>query len=88
MLRAAITCPVTVIRAAEGFAPGSPPLIDPLMHQQMRWALRPQRDIQLSGSTHLTVMTDPYHAAAVAVEISGLARSLGLGAPPGQALAG
>ena len=57
-----IRCPVALIRAAEGFFPGSKPLIPDRTRDVMAEALDLRADIFVEGATHYTMMWEP-HAA-------------------------
>ena len=60
-----IGCGVALVRAAEGFAPGPPPVVNEDRHRALAAAFRLRADVLLAGSTHYTMLFDP-HAARVA----------------------
>jgi len=62
-LRAA-RCPVALIRAEQGFFPGTAGLITPAALASMREDLDVRSDLLLEGATHDTMMYEPFAAAA------------------------
>jgi len=62
---ACIGCPVALARAAEGFFPGTPPLVSGQARDVLAGALDLRVDLTLPGTDHYTMLHDP-HAALVA----------------------
>jgi lipase len=60
-----IGCGVGLVRAAEGFAPGAPPVTKADRHRALAAAFPLRADVLLAGATHYTMLFDP-HAARVA----------------------
>jgi lipase len=60
-----IGCGVGLVRAAEGFAPGAPPVVGADRHRAIAAAFRLRADVLLEGATHYTMLLEP-HAARVA----------------------
>ena len=58
----AVSCPVALVRAAEGFFPGSPPLIPDPTRDAMAENLDLRSEMVLPGANHYTMMWEP-HAA-------------------------
>lgn len=58
----AVRCPVALVRAAEGFFPGSRPLIPDATRDVMAEALDIRAEIVLPGANHYTMMWQPYAA--------------------------
>jgi lipase len=58
----AIGCPVVLVRAEEGFFPGSQPLISAEAQNAMAEALDLRLEILLSGANHYTMMFGDYAA--------------------------
>ena len=56
----AVRCPVALVRAAEGFFPGSRPLIPDATRDVMAEALDVRREMVLEGANHYTMMWPPY----------------------------
>lgn len=54
-----ITVPTALIRASEGFFPGTPPLIGDEAHAAMAQALPLRADTMIPGSNHYTIMYEP-----------------------------
>ena len=54
-----ISCPVTLVRAAAGFFPGTAPLISDETRDAMAGALDLRYETLLPGSTHYTMMFEP-----------------------------
>lgn len=69
-----IACPVSLVRAAEGFATGTPPLLPDPVRDTMVRALDVREDVLVDGATHYTVMFADY-ARSVARVIDGLISS-------------
>ena len=57
-----VSCPVTLVRAAEGFFPGTAPLISDETRDAMSAALDLRSDIVVAGSTHYTMLFEPLAA--------------------------
>lgn len=56
----AITCPVLVIRAEHGVAPGQPPVLPDAVMDQIRELIPSVEEHRLPGTTHYTIaLTDP-----------------------------
>ena len=55
-----ISCPVALVRAAEGFFPGTAPLISDETRDAMSRALGLQAETVVQGSTHYTMLFDPF----------------------------
>ncbi len=51
-----VKCPVAVVRASEGFFPGSRPLIPDTTLETMSDALDIQREILVKGANHYTLL--------------------------------
>ncbi len=58
---AEVGCPVALVRAAEGFFPGSDPLIPDRVRDAMAGALDIRREILAEGANHYTLLLDPRH---------------------------
>jgi pimeloyl-ACP methyl ester carboxylesterase len=58
----AVGCPAALIRASEGFFPGSRPLIPDATRDVMAEALDIRQEMVLPGANHYTMMWEP-HAA-------------------------
>ncbi|ABG03489.1 alpha/beta hydrolase fold [Rubrobacter xylanophilus DSM 9941] len=58
---AGVRCPVALVRAAEGFFPGSDPLIPDPVRDAMAGALDVRREILAAGANHYTLLLDPRH---------------------------
>jgi lipase len=56
----AVDCPVALVRAAEGFFPGSRPLIPDATRDVMAGALDVRREMVLQGANHYTMMWPPH----------------------------
>lgn len=69
---ARIGCPVALVRAAEGFLPGTPPLVSEQAHDALAGALDLRVDLTLPGADHYTMLHNP-HAATVAGVIDKMA---------------
>ncbi len=59
-----VRCPVALIRASEGFLPGSSPLITGQARTQMAEALDLRSDTLLEGANHYTMLWGEYSAGA------------------------
>ncbi|WP_119065823.1 alpha/beta fold hydrolase [Rubrobacter indicoceani] len=57
-----VKCPVSLVRAEQGFFPGSEPLIADAVRDVMVDALDVKREVLLPGSTHYTMMWQPHVA--------------------------
>ena len=55
-----VACPVALARAAEGFFPGSAPLISDVTRDAMAGALDLREELFLDGATHYTVLFQPH----------------------------
>ena len=55
-----VRCPVALVRAGEGFFPGSRPLIPDPTRDVMAEALDLRPEVVLPGATHYTMMWEPY----------------------------
>ena len=64
---AGLRCPVGLVRATEGFFPGSPPLIDEEAHRVLARVLDLRAGGVLRGANHYTMLFDPYAARVAAV---------------------
>jgi lipase len=69
---AGVGCPVALVRAAEGFFPGTPPLIAEQAGTALAGVLDLRVDLVLAGANHYTMLQDP-HAALVAGVIDRMA---------------
>jgi pimeloyl-ACP methyl ester carboxylesterase len=56
----AVRCPVALVRAAEGFFPGSRPLIPDATRDVMAEALDVRSEMALTGANHYTMMWPPH----------------------------
>jgi lipase len=56
----AVRCPVALIRASEGFFPGSRPLIPDATRDAMAGALDIRSETVLTGANHYTMLWEPY----------------------------
>jgi lipase len=56
----AVDCPVALVRAAEGFFPGSRPLIPDATRDVMAEALDVRSEMALTGANHYTMMWPPH----------------------------
>lgn len=56
----AVRCPVALVRASEGFFPGSEPLIGAEMRDRMAAALDLRSDVLLEGANHYTMLWPPF----------------------------
>ncbi len=56
----AVGCPVALVRAGEGFFPGSRPLIPDATRDVMVGALDVRREMVLEGANHYTMLWPPY----------------------------
>ena len=63
-----IRCPVGLVRCAEGFFPGSRPLVDEETHRLLARLLDLRAGVALRGANHYTMLFDP-HADRVAAVI-------------------
>jgi lipase len=68
-----IGVPVALVRAGQGFAPGTPPTFTDAMRAHLPRRLDLRADLVLEGATHYSMLADPAHAAAVARVIDDLA---------------
>jgi hypothetical protein len=57
---AGITYSVALIRAEQGFFPGTPPLMGLDAHAALRRTLHVRCDVLVAGANHDTLMFDPY----------------------------
>lgn len=55
-----VSCPVALVRAAEGFFPGTPPLVSDETRDAMAGVLDLRSEIHVPGSTHYTICFQPY----------------------------
>lgn len=55
-----VGCPVALVRASEGFFPGSDPLISDATRDAMAAALDLRAEILLEGANHYTMLWEPY----------------------------
>lgn len=55
-----ITTPVYLVRAEQGFFPGSPPLISDAARDEIVGALDVREELFLDGANHYTMMFEPY----------------------------
>ncbi len=55
-----VACPVALARAAEGFFPGSAPLISDDTRDAMAGALDLREELFLDGATHYTILFQPH----------------------------
>ena len=67
-----ISCPVTLVRAAAGFFPETEPLISGDTRDAMAGALDLRSETFVSGSTHYTLMFEPFAVEVAAVIDSAL----------------
>ena len=67
-----IDCPAALVRASQGFAPGTPPTFTEPMRAYLAGRLDLRADLLLEGATHYTVLADPANAATVAGVIDDL----------------
>ena len=57
-----VSCPVALVRAAEGFFPGTAPLISGETRDAMSGVLDLRSESVVTGSTHYTMLFEPYAA--------------------------
>ena len=57
---AGVRCPVALIRAEQGFFPGTPPLIGVDAHAALLRTLDVRCDVLVAGANHYTILFDPY----------------------------
>ncbi len=69
---ARIGCPVALVRAAEGFFPGAPPLVGDERRRELGRVLDLRTDLLLSGANHYTMLYGA-HAARIAEVIDQMA---------------
>jgi pimeloyl-ACP methyl ester carboxylesterase len=62
----AITCPVMVIRAEDGVAPGQPPIIPDQVMAEIRECIPSVEEHLIPGTTHYTIALADPGASAVA----------------------
>lgn len=55
-----VGCPVALVRAGAGFFPDSEPLISDAVRDSMSDALDVRREVRLPGSSHYTMLYEPY----------------------------
>ena len=72
---AAVDCPVTLVRASDGFVDGTPPLISDEAHEVMANALDLVVDVDLAGANHYSMLWGA-HAPVVAYAIDRLCASV------------
>ncbi len=72
---AAVTCPVALVRAEQGFIPGAGPLVTPGAVEAFKRALDVRADLYLPGSNHYTMVMDPF-ANGVAAAVDQFAATL------------
>lgn len=73
---AAVTCPVALVRAEQGFIPGSGPLVTPAALEAFKRALDVQADLYLPASNHYTMVMDPF-ATQIAAAVDQFVSALG-----------
>lgn len=71
-----IRCPAALVRAAQGFAPGTPATFSEPMRARLAERVDLRADLLLEGATHYTVLADQAHAATVAAVIDDLVEQL------------
>ena len=72
-----VACPVMLARAAEGFFPGTAPLIPDEARDVMTGVLDLREELRLEGATHYTMLLLDEHARRVAEAADGFVRGLG-----------
>lgn len=72
----ALRCPVTLVRATDGFVQGTPPVIDSATAREIRECLPLKDDIVLLGANHLSLLTDRRFARHVAAAIDRFQRQI------------
>jgi pimeloyl-ACP methyl ester carboxylesterase len=73
----AIRCPVLLVRAGQGFAPGSPPLFTPTVRTATMAAVGVTEELVLDEATHYSMLIEPAMAARVAAAVDRLATASG-----------
>jgi pimeloyl-ACP methyl ester carboxylesterase len=68
-----VRVPVALVRATEGFTPGTPPLLGPELRDRLAGALPLRTEVLLDGATHYSMLLAAGHAARVAEVIDHLA---------------
>jgi pimeloyl-ACP methyl ester carboxylesterase len=68
-----LACPVALVRAGEGFAPGTPPTFTDALRASLVERVELRADVLLDGATHYSMLADQAHAARVAAVIDDLA---------------
>jgi hypothetical protein len=76
-----VRCPVAVVRAAHGFTPEAPPLIDATAHRAMQEALDLRVDLLLEDATHYTMMMQEPFAREIAAALDSFVGVLTGGSP-------
>jgi lipase len=76
---AGIRCPVILVRASQGFAPGTPPLFTPRVLERLRGALRVRSDLPLEGATHYSMLFEEPHTRRIAAAVDELAEATNAG---------
>jgi lipase len=71
-----IRCPAALVRAAQGFAPGTPATFSEPMRARLAGRLDLRADLLVEGATHYSLLADPAHAATVAAAIDDLVEQL------------
>jgi lipase len=80
---AGIRCPAILVRATQGFAPGTPPLFSEKLRQRLADALPLRAELVLEGATHYSMLFEEAHAARIAAAVDELAEATS-GRPEGR----
>ena len=70
-----VNVPVALVRATQGFTPGTAPLVSSAMRDRIADALDVRTEVLLDGATHYSMLLAPEHAARVAAVIDQVAGS-------------
>jgi pimeloyl-ACP methyl ester carboxylesterase len=70
-----LACPVALVRAGQGFAPGTPPTFTDALRASLAGRVELRADLLLEGATHYSMLADEANAARVAAVIDDLAKS-------------
>jgi pimeloyl-ACP methyl ester carboxylesterase len=71
-----IGCPVALVRASQGFTPGTPATFSEPMRAHLAGRLELRADLLVEGATHYSLLADPANAATVAGVIDDLVEQL------------
>jgi len=69
-----VACPVTLVRASEGFHAGSPPLFGRRTLERLRACIRLHRDIVLDGANHSSMLFSRDYPDRSAHELDGMVK--------------